>query len=61
MAEAHFIDVVQSFVMVEDENNTGNAQNDVQDFGKNDDTNISDSEVLYHATENLRQEAKNNG
>jgi hypothetical protein len=57
LSGTYFIDVAQSFVKVEDENDTGNAQKDVQDFGKEDNTNISDSEDLHDARENLRQEA----
>lgn len=53
------MDVAQLLVMAEDENKTGNMQNDVGDFGKDDNKSTSDSEeTLDDASENLRQEAK---
>ena len=45
--------------MSEDENNTGNAQNDIADSGKDDNSSILDSKGnLQDASENLRKEAK---
>jgi len=53
------MDVVQSLVMAEDENNPGNLQNDIGDMGKDDNSSLSDSEgILRDASENLRKEAK---
>jgi len=56
------MDVAQSEVMAEDENEVENAQKDVRDIGKDDNTSISDSEEdLHAASENLRQAEKNDG
>jgi len=56
------MDVAQSAVMAEDENEVENAQKDVRDIGKDDNTSISDSEEdLRAASENLRQAEKNDG
>ena len=53
------MDVAQSLVMAEDENNPGNLQNDIGDMGKDDNSSLSDSEgILRDASENLRKEAK---
>lgn len=53
------MDVAQSLVMAEDENNPGNLQNDIADMGKDDNSRLSDSEgILRDASENLPKEAK---
>ena len=53
------MDVAQSLIMAQDENNFGKVQKDVGDIGKDDNTNISNSEENLRVTsENLHQEAK---
>src|ERR671924_1590963 len=53
------MDVAQSLIMAEDENNIGKVQKDVEDIGKDDNTSISNSEENLRGTpENLPQEAK---
>ena len=53
------MDVAQSLIMAQDENNFGKVQKDVGDIGKDDNTSISNSEENLRGTsENLPQEAK---
>ena len=53
------MDVAQSLIMAEDENNTGKAQKDLGESGKDDNTSISNlEENLRGASENLPQEGK---